>query len=81
MTTSTNCVQMKAKYYHHRLCLMKHNLHYLNALCHFGPCNVYAYDPKLDISCTLDISHNISTQLYENQAEVLLHQPFYQSFF
>ena len=39
MTTSTNCVQMEAKYFQHRFCLMKQNRHYLNALCHFGPCH------------------------------------------
>ena len=34
MTTSINCVQMKAKESQHRFCLMKQNSHYLNMLCH-----------------------------------------------
>jgi len=38
---STNCVQMKAKYSQHRFCLMKQNRHYVNALCHFGPCHAF----------------------------------------
>jgi len=25
---------------------MKHNRHYLNALCHFGPCYAYARDEQ-----------------------------------
>jgi len=25
----------------HRFCLMKLNRHYVNALCHFGPCHAY----------------------------------------
>jgi len=34
MTTSINCVQMKAKYSQHRFCLMKQNRRYLSALYH-----------------------------------------------
>jgi len=41
MTTSTNCVQIKAKLSQHGFCLMKQNGHYRNVLCHFGPCHAH----------------------------------------
>ena len=52
MTTSTNCVQLKAKWSQHSFCLMKQNRQYLNALC------------ILALSCfnrKFDISRNVST--------------------
>jgi len=43
---------------------MKHNRHYLNALPHIqlGPVMpMYVINSKLDKSCKLDISNNLST--------------------
>jgi len=36
MTTSTNCVQMKAKQSQHRYCLMKQNRHYSSGSQNFS---------------------------------------------
>jgi len=58
MTTSTNCVQLKAKLYQRSLCLMKHNRHYLNVLSHIGPC--YAYALCLCFVLADDLHRNIS---------------------
>jgi len=82
MTTSTNCVQLKAKQSQHSLCLMTHNRHYCILMHYANLSPVMPINSKLDIARKLHISPNLRRLLFrvsciKEQAEVLPHQAFY----
>jgi len=79
MITSTNCVQMKAECPSTRFASWSR--HYLNALCHFGPCHAYKQKVcKLDISYLARLTYRVTWVLFrvnciKKEAEVLSHNP------